>query len=390
MTNQIQIVKNAQAELVSSNPKLKFDRGWLEDFFNSDSAIDVKSNSKKSYRSAILQFFRYLDANSIGGGSVTRSAIMNFREDLKSQGKRATTIQNYIAALKVFFDWLATRGLYPNITHKVKSEVPSKAFKKNALTVEESRKLLDSIDTSTAAGKRNIAMIALMMICGLRTIEVSRANVGSISRRGDVPVLYIQGKGRNDDSDFVRLPKLVEKFINDYLAARSNLQADDPLFVSTSNRSINQRLSTVSISTIAKTAMTNAGIIGDKYTAHSLRHTAATNAIRAGASLEEVSQMLRHKSLNMTMIYNHAIKAEENPSERLVAEAIERAAANARTETASDLDDSESKARIRTSKKSKSKKKHGSSARNDIKDGGNTISMRSLIHALQSEGYRLI
>lgn len=372
------IVSNGAVQIANSNSQkaLRFDREWLNDFFTSDSAIDIKSNSKKSYRSAILQFFNYLDENSIGDDNVTRDSIISFREYLKSQGKRATTVQNYIAALKVFFDWLATRGLYPNITHKVRSEVPSKAFKKNSLTVEESRKLLESIDTSSVAGKRNIAMIALMMICGLRTIEVSRANVGSISNRGNVKVLYVQGKGRNDDSDFVRIPKLVETLINDYLSTRSELKADDPLFVATSNRSINKRLSTVSISTIAKTAMTNAGIIGDKYTAHSLRHTAATNAIRAGASLEEVSQMLRHKSLNMTMIYNHAIKAEENRSENLVAEAIEKSVADDRAG--------------RISKKSKSKKHRGSSARKEIDDDSNIISVKSLISALKSEGYHLI
>ena len=270
----------------------------------------------------------------------------------------------------------------------VSDQATPKAFKKNSLTVEESRKLLESIDTSSVAGKRNIAMIALMMICGLRTIEVSRANVGSISNRGNVKVLYVQGKGRNDDSDFVRIPKLVETLINDYLSTRSELKADDPLFVATSNRSINKRLSTVSISTIAKTAMTNAGIIGEKYTAHSLRHTAATNAIRAGASLEEVSQMLRHKSLNMTMIYNHAIKAEENRSENLVAEAIEKSVADDRAG--------------RTSKKSKSKKHRGSSARNNENantskksrrkkiDDDRAIDVKSLISALKAGGCRLI
>lgn len=322
MKTQLAIVKKLSTPAPRNSRKPIFRREYLELFLSSELAIDVKDNSKKMYRSAINRFFQFCDNNSIELATINRGALLEFKKHLKLSGKKTTTIQNYISTLKIFFDWCAARRLYPNISHRIKSETPSRAFKKKPLTVDESRKLLESIDTSTIAGKRDLAMISLMLICGLRTIEVSRANIGSIERDSNGVYLHVQGKGRNDDSDLVAIPIEVDSIITEYLNERESYSESDPLFVSTSNRSLGKRLSTVTISAVAKKALTRAGITGDMYTAHSLRHSAATNARLNGASLEEVSKLLRHKSLNTTMIYDHTINAKTNPSAKIVADAI--------------------------------------------------------------------
>ncbi|MBR1419574.1 MAG: tyrosine-type recombinase/integrase [Selenomonadaceae bacterium] len=74
---------------------------------------------------------------------------------------------------------------------------------------------------------------------------------------------------------------------------------------------------------IAKRELKKAGFDSLMYTAHSLRHSAASNAIRLGVSLEEVCQMLRHKSIATTMIYNHANEELENTAESSIANALE-------------------------------------------------------------------
>ena len=81
--------------------------------------------------------------------------------------------------------------------------------------------------------------MTLMCVGGVRTIEVIRANVEDMRRFGDFTVLYVQGKGRKDRTEFVKLPEPVFDAINDYLKERGNVNEKDPLFISTNNRNTN-------------------------------------------------------------------------------------------------------------------------------------------------------
>ena len=99
----------------------------------------------------------------------------------------------------------------------------------------------------------------------------------------------------------------------------------EPLFTSASNRNRHGRMTTRSISRIAKQALVNSGLNSDRLTAHSLRHTTATLNLLAGASPEETQQLLRHSSLNTTMIYSHHIDRLQNKSAARVGAAIDEA-----------------------------------------------------------------
>ena len=71
-------------------------------------------------------------------------------------------------------------------------------------------------------------------------------------------------------------------------------------------------MSTRSIRGILKEAMRKAGFNSDMLTAHSLRHTAATLNLQAGAPIEEVQQYLRHKDIANTLIYAHMLDMDKN------------------------------------------------------------------------------
>ena len=73
-------------------------------------------------------------------------------------------------------------------------------------------------------------MLILMLTMGLRTIEVSRANVEDIRNSGDSTVLYVQGKGHTEKDAMVRMPSVVEDAIRDYLKARKSSSLTEPLF----------------------------------------------------------------------------------------------------------------------------------------------------------------
>jgi integrase/recombinase XerC len=262
---------------------------------------------------------RYLAENGIT--EPTRETVISWREYLRAEHK-PTTIQLYLTAIKLFFTWLEQEGLYKNIANKVKGVKIQKGHKKDSLTSNQSKEVLSDIDTTTAKGKRDFAIVALLLTTGLRTIEIVRADVADLRTVGDSTVLFIQGKGRDEKSEYVKVAPQVEKALREYLKTRDSLNDDEPLFTSTSNENKGERLTTRTISKIAKTSLVNAGLNSDRLTAHSFRHTAGTLALLNGAELTQVQQLLRHTNINTTMIYLHSIDRAKNNSEAIVADAI--------------------------------------------------------------------
>lgn len=289
---------------------------WLDRFFM---FIDVKAKSADTYKKATKQFMRYLAENGIS--EPTRETVISWREYLRAEHK-PTTIQLYLTAVKLFFTWLEQEGLYKNIANKVKGVKIQKGHKKDSLTSNQSKEVLSDIDTTTAKGKRDFAIVALLLTTGLRTIEIVRADVADLRTVGDSTVLFIQGKGRDEKSEYVKVAPQVEKALREYLKTRDSLNDDEPLFTSTSNENKGERLTTRTISKIAKTSLVNAGLNSDRLTAHSFRHTAGTLALMNGAELTQVQQLLRHTNINTTMIYLHSIDRAKNNSEAIVADAI--------------------------------------------------------------------
>ena len=113
-------------------------------------------------------------------------------------------------------------------------------------------------------------------------------------------------------------PKETKAALEDYLRARK-ATPQGPLFTSLAHRNAGQRLTTKSISRIIKAHLTAAGLVSDRITAHSLRHTAATEALKAGATIQETQQFMRHTNINTTLIYAHNLEKENNPCGELIA-----------------------------------------------------------------------
>ena len=289
----------------------------FEDFVK---LIDASPNTIRTYSISLRQWFRYLRENQIIQPSM--DTVFEYRDALRAEGKKETTVQNYIIAVKQFFKWTEARHLYPNIAKYVKSEKLSRNFKKDYLTSKQAKKVLATIDRSTLTGKRDYAMLALMLTMGLRTIEVVRANVEDIRNVGDNTVLYVQGKGHQDKDDLVRMPEHVETAVREYVSVRKCDDLAQPLFTSTSNRNKNGRMTTRSIRGIVKKIFRKAGLDSPRLTAHSTRHTAATLSLLNGATPIETQHLLRHKNLQTTEIYAHNIDASKNPASQDVDKAL--------------------------------------------------------------------
>lgn len=280
--------------------------------------LDASKKTVQTYTRALRQFFKFLYENNIT--QPQRTDVLAFRDNLKDKGRKPTTIKSYIVAVRLFFQWTNQEGLYPNIAEKIKGAKLDQAHKKDYLTTEQIKDVLNNIDISTVTGARDYAIISLMVTGGLRTIEVSRADMEDIRNVGDSPALYIQGKGREEKTEYVKLPLQVFKAIGRY---REMLDKQhEVLFTSTSNNNKGQRLTTRSISGIVKKRLKEAGYTSDRLTAHSLRHTAGTLNLMNGGSLEETQQLLRHSNINTTMIYLHHLERSKNQSEKRIADAL--------------------------------------------------------------------
>lgn len=284
------------------------------------SYLDASPKTIETYTKALRQFFNYIGLHGIR--KPQREDVLAFRDDLKASGLKATTVQNYITATRLFFKWTAQEGLYPNIAEHVKGAKLDKNHKKDYLTSRQAKEVLAGVQTDSEEGLRNYAILSLMVTGGLRTIEVSRADVEDLRTVGESTVLYIQGKGREEKTEYIKISAPVEKAIRSYLKARENVEEGQPLFTSTSNNSKGKRITTRTVSGVVKTALRNAGYDSARLTAHSLRHTAITLALLAGREITEVQQFARHANLNTTMIYNHALDQAKNGCSDAISSAI--------------------------------------------------------------------
>lgn len=306
--------------IVQGNTAIVAQKTITEDLFNSFiEYLDASPKTVETYTRAVRQFFKYIYENGIN--QPTREDVIAYREYLKDTHK-PTTVQNYIVAVRLFFQWTEQKGLYPNVAEHIKGAKLDKNHKKDYLTSRQVKKVLETAKEESLQGLRDYAILALMFTGGLRTIEVSRANIEDLRTAGDCEVLYLQGKGHEEKTDYIKLIPEVEDAIRAYLKARGSVDPTEPLFTSTSNNSKGERISTRTVSGIVKTALKNAGYDSDKLTAHSTRHTAVTLALMGGQKLEEVQQFARHKNLATTLIYAHNIDRAKNNCEATIAKAI--------------------------------------------------------------------
>ena len=139
---------------------------------------------------------------------------------------------------------------------------------------------------------------------------------GDIQERNRQKVLFIQGKGKDSKDDYIKIIPEVEIAINEYLQTRKELKKSDPLFVGTSNRALNQRITETSLSRLFKTIFKESGFNSSRLTAHSLRHSSNTLLFNSGADIYKVQKHARHSQIQTTERYIHSFNREQDTSEQ--------------------------------------------------------------------------
>lgn len=284
-------------------------------------SLDTSPKTVETYRHALRQYAAWLSAEGIGPLDATRETIVMFKRHM-AETHAASTTNAYLCAVRSLYAWLESAGIKPNVAAGVRGvRVKASAYgSKDALTPDQARRLTSErhSETNEVKALRDRAMLNLMVRRGLRTVEVARADVGDLRQECGRAVLWVQGKGHADKDDFVVLGDSCERAIRDYLRERGPVGADAPLFAATGNRSGGSRMSTRSIRRIAKQAMAEQGMESARLTAHSLRHTAVTFALKGGATPQEAQALARHASISTTMIYAHNLERMDAAGERAV------------------------------------------------------------------------
>lgn len=273
----------------------------VDTFINSQ---DVKESSKSTYRRTLKQYFSWIYKNGYSLNEITRQHVLEYKNELLNKGKSSLTVGSYITVVRKFYEWTESNKIYPNVAKGVKSPTRIQAFRKRPLSVEQINRLLDYFSNKDI---RDYAIVNLLLRTGLRTIEVVRANVEDITFKGSQRVLLIQGKGRVDKDDFVILTDKTFEPIRRYLDTRGKVSGSEPLFISNSNNSKGNRLTTRTISYIVKEGLKEIGLDERCFTAHSLRHTTAVNILIGGGTLEMVQFTLRHTNPSTTQIYTSTL-----------------------------------------------------------------------------------
>lgn len=265
--------------------------------------IDLKFISEIE-TSDIFDFLSYLANDRI---TSPESAAPEYGISASSRARK-------LSAIKSFFKYLTVRTKQLDENPVADLEYPKirKSLPKY-LSLEQSSALLQAVSGQNQ--KRDYAILMLFLNCGIRRSELVNLNIS------DVYEDRIRVIGKGNKERFVYFGSACRRAIDAYLEDRSKV-------VLTDNRALfgsrdRNRISVTAVHRLVKKALLQAGLDATQFSAHKLRHTAATMMLSGGVDVKTVQEVLGHENLNTTQIYTHIentelkIAAEANPLSKL-------------------------------------------------------------------------
>ena len=229
-------------------------------------------------------------------------------------GISATARARKLSSIKSFYKYLTvrTKQLEENPVAELEYPKLRKSLPKY-LTLDQSAALLQAVSGQNE--KRDYAILMLFLNCGIRRSELVGLNLT------DVYEDRIRVVGKGNKERFVYFGSACRKAIDAYLEERKQIELSDnrALFGSRDKN----RISVTAVHRLVKKALLQAGLDSTQFSAHKLRHTAATMMLSGGVDVKTVQEVLGHENLNTTQIYTHTestelkIAAEANPLSKL-------------------------------------------------------------------------
>jgi site-specific recombinase XerD len=263
---------------------------------------DCRTNSIARYALEIELFHRWIVKHDLTLATCKKEHFIDYKKYLL-ESKQITTVRNYMTSVRVFYHWLEANSIINDITLNVKLPRQEDTIKRRDLSPKEAKRLIESIDRSTDIGKRNYAIINLMLRCGLRKAELLSITIGDIVQIGIEFGINIRRKG-DYQKRLVPITSCLFDIIENYITTRSNISSEDPLFICYANNRKHIALKGPTVYSLVKKAFERIGLTGSEYTSHSLRHTAINLALDApGSDLQTAMVFANHKSIAVTQLY---------------------------------------------------------------------------------------
>lgn len=286
-------------EIVLKEYYLSF-KEMKEDFIN---YIDVDNKTIHVYEEGIKNFLNYMEEHNIQ--NPTRDDVRNYRDEMITE-KSINTINSYLSSLRVFFNYLEQRNMYDNITKDVKNLKTNKRPIKQVLSLDECKRIYNSLTDD-----RERLLFGLAVTTGLRAEEIATSKIENIRVYNGEYVLFIKGKKRDDESEYVKISNQVMEDIKKYIGNRVN----GNIFISTSHHNTGGGVTNATIRRIVKGILKRYGYDDATYSTHSLRRSCATMMYLNGASIYDIQQVLRHRSISTTTRYINQVTRDTNNAE---------------------------------------------------------------------------
>ncbi len=219
-----------------------------------------------------------------------------------------------LSAIKSFYKYLTVRT--KQLTENPVADLEYPKLRKSLpkyLTMSQASALLQAVSGQNA--KRDYAILMLFLNCGIRRSELVGLNLS------DVYEDRIRVVGKGNKERFVYFGSACHRAIEAYMMERNKM-------VLTDNRALfgsrnGNRISVTAVHRLVDKALLKAGLDTTQFSAHKLRHTAATMMLSGGVDVKTVQEVLGHENLNTTQIYTHIentelkLAAEANPLSKL-------------------------------------------------------------------------
>ena len=286
----------------------------LEWFANLDNP-----RTRRAYQGDLKEFMAFVGIYAPDQFRViTRAHVLAWRQALEQRGLNGASIRRKLAVLSSLYEYLCDRQA---VTHNPVKGVKRPAVdtyegKTPALADGQARQLLDAPDATTLKGKRDRAILAVLLYHGLRRAELCALDVDDLQERRGVKHLRVQGKGGK--LRYVPLHPAAAARVQDYLAQAGHAgQKGRALFRALRNATDDGRLSVKGIySNVVlhygrPLALTDLPLFGP----HAMRATAATNALEHGADIAKVQEWLGHANIQTTRVYDRRhTRVEDSPT----------------------------------------------------------------------------
>lgn len=256
--------------------------------------LNYSENTIKQYLMNLDKYLRFLNINKISYQNITKDDVMKFLKKLDEENLSKRSIANILSALRTFYNFLLdekiiTSNLFKQIHNpKLEKKLP------NFLSYEQTRQILDSINTETELDYRNKLIIEMFYATGIRVSELVNIKISDINKNDKS--IIILGKGKKER--IVYFGDYAKIALENYLNIRS---------INSEYLFLNKDGNKISIRGVEKIVdkLTSMAAIKNNVTPHTFRHTFATHLLNNGADIKSVQELLGHSSLNTTEIYTH-------------------------------------------------------------------------------------